>query len=289
MDEKSLIENKIKQHFPNETIKLLVEGGMSFAFEVGKNIVRIPRTDLSKIEYEREEKILNYLANKIENIEIPDIKTVRFPFFYSIHKKINGSHWNGSEYLKKSALEKDLLAYDCALFFAGLHSADISKIDTEIPEIRQLQQDIEYYLSIDFSDKEIYKIVSYTEVLYSLNDKCLIHNDFYPPNFFIDDNFRLKAVIDFARAQFNNFNFDFRKIISYQEGEKDFWDRIVKTYENITQKRIDIEIIKVIDIYNYMDFMSYFAKHFKIEKGNIPILNRWSEHINYVKSKIKEI
>ena len=38
-----------------------------------------------------------------------------------------------------------------------------------------------------------------------------------------------------------------------------------------------------------MDFLSYFAKHFKIEKGNITVLNRWSEHINYVKSKIREL
>jgi aminoglycoside phosphotransferase (APT) family kinase protein len=289
MDETSLIENKIKQLFPNETIKLLAEGGMSFAFEVGCNIVRIPRTDLSRIEYEREEKILNYLVNKIKNIEIPHIKIVRLPFFYSIHNKIIGNHWNGSEYLKKTAIEKDILANDCALFFAELHSADIVNIKTEIPEIRQLNYDIEYYLSEDFSLKEIEKILKYIEILYSLKDKCLIHNDFYPPNFFIDDNFRLKAVIDFARAQYNNFNFDFRKIVSYQEGEKDFWERIVKSYENITKKIIDIEIIKVIDIYNYMDFLSYFAKYFKIEKGNITVLNRWSEHINYVKIKIKEL
>ena len=289
MDEISLIENNIKQHFPNETIKLLAEGGMSLAYEVGNNIVRIPRTDLSKTEYEREEEILNYLVNKINNIEIPQIKIVRLPFFYSIHNKIIGNHWNGSKYLKKTAIEKDILANDCALFFAELHSADIVKIKTEIPKIRPLHDDIEYYLSKYFSLKEINTILKYIEILYSLKDKCLIHNDFYSPNFFIDDNYRLKAVIDFARAQYNNFNFDFRKIVSYQEGEKDFWERIVKSYENITKRRIDIEIIKVIDIYNYMDFLSYFAKYFKIEKGNIAVLNRWNEHIRYVKSKIREL
>jgi aminoglycoside phosphotransferase (APT) family kinase protein len=289
MEEKHKLERQIRELYPNQPLKILAEGGMSYAFEVGDYIIRVPRNNSAANGYEFEEKFLTFLNGKINTVEIPNIKIIKTPFLYSIHKKLNGLHWDGKAYKHKTEKEKDLLANDCAIFFAELHSIEVSKINTKIPELKPIQQDIEKYLAKDLSGKEILKIIKYTEILYTLQDKLLIHNDFYPPNFFIDTNYRLKCVIDFARACYCNYNFEFRKIISYEEGEQDFWKRIVGFYEEITDRKIDIEIIKVIDIYNYMDFLSYFAKHFKIEKGNIRILNRWNEHIEYVKDKIRKL
>jgi hypothetical protein len=289
MEEKLRLEQQIRELYPNLSLKILAEGGMSYAFEVGDKIIRIPRNEYAADGYKFEEKILTFLKDKINTVEIPNIKIIKTPFFHSIHKKLNGLHLDGKTYSQKTEKEKDLLANDCAVFFAELHSTDVSKINTKIPELKPIQQDIEKYLVKDLSEKEIIKIIRYTEILYTLQDRLLIHNDFYPPNFFINSNYRLKCVIDFARACYCNYNFEFRKMISYDEGEQDFWKRIVRFYEEITSRKIDIAIIKVIDIYNYMDFLSYFAKHFKIEKGNIRVLNRWNEHIEYVKDKIMKL
>jgi hypothetical protein len=289
MDEKEMLENKIKLLYPNEPVKLLVEGGMSYAFEVENKIVRIARNEFAKQDYYKEEKILQHLQNVIKTVEVPNMKVIEVPFFHTIHKKLDGLFWNGNVYNKKTEKEKDSLANDCALFFAELHSVNVSNINLELPEIRPIQQDVESYLSNYLSTKEIDKILQHIEVLYNLQDKLLIHNDFYPPNFFIDDNYRLKCVFDFARACYCNYNFEFRKILSYEEGEHILFERIVKFYEQITSRKIDVEIIKIIDIYNYMDFLSYFAKNFKIEKGKIRVLNRWNDHIIYIKKKIRDL
>ena len=287
MNEKTLIETQINRLYPNEPIKFLSEGGMSFAFEVGGNIVRIPKNEYATIGYKIEEKVLIYLQNKIKSVEIPNVKIVEEPFFYTIHKKLEGFYWDGNMYVQKTEKEKDLLANDCAIFFSELHSSDINKIDVKLREIRPIEHNMENYLSQDFSANEIDKIVKFTDILYTLQDKCLIHNDFYYDNFFIDNNFRLKCVIDFANGGYFNYNFDFRKIVSYEEGERDFWERIVKFYEKITNRKIDVEIIKVIDIHNYISFLVYFAKNSEIKEEKIGVRKNWNKHIEHVKDKMR--
>jgi hypothetical protein len=286
MDEKTLVENKIRLLYPNQRIKLLAEGGMSFACEVGESIVRIPKNEYATEGYRIEEKILIYLQSKIKSVAIPNVRIIEEPFFHTIHKRLDGFYWDGSVYKKKTEREKDLLASDCAVFFAELHSSDINKIDAKLRQIRPIKDNIEKYLTQYFSKKEIDKIVEFTDILFSLQDKCLIHNDFYYDNFFVDDNFRLKCVIDFANGGYFNYNFDFRKIVSYEDGERDFWERIVKFYERLTNKKIDVEIIRSIDIHNYISFLVYFAKNPKIKEEKIGVRDNWSKHIEHIKNKM---
>jgi hypothetical protein len=288
MDEKALIENKIKCLYPKEQVKLLAEGGMSFACEVGENIIRVPKNEYATEGYRIEEKVLIYLRDKIKSVEIPNINIIEEPFFHTIHKKLEGFYWDGNVYAKKTEKEKDLLANDCALFFAELHSADVNKINAKLREIRPIKYNIEKYLTQYFSTREIDKIVDFTNVLYSLQDKCLIHNDFYYDNFFLDCNFRLKCVIDFANGGYFNHNFDFRKIVSYEKGERDFWERIVKFYERLTYRKIEIEIIRVIDIHNYISFLVYFAKNPEIKEEKIGIRDNWNKHIEHIKDKMRK-
>jgi len=279
--------NKIKLLYPDDSVKLLAEGGMSFAFELGDRIIRVPKNEYAKEGYEIEEKILIYLRDKIKSVEIPNIRIIEIPFFHTIHKKLEGIYWDGKTYNSKTDKEKDLLASDCAIFFAELHSSDINKIDAKLREIKPIRHNMEKYLSRDFSLKQIDKMVAYTDILYTLQDKCLIHNDFYYDNFFLDDNFRLKSVIDFANGGYYNFNFDFRQIISYDEGVQDFFERIVKFYENITNKKIDIDIIKAIDIYNYTRFLVYFAKNPEIKEEKIGVRKNWHKHVEHIKDKMR--
>ncbi|MDR2757268.1 MAG: aminoglycoside phosphotransferase family protein [Planctomycetaceae bacterium] len=289
MDEKLYIEQIIKEIYPNQSIKILAEGGMSFAFEVGDNIVRIPRNEIAKQDYRKEEKILTYLKDTITTTVIPNLEIIETPFFHIVHKKLIGLHWEGNTYNKLSEKAKNSLANDCACFFSELHLIDITGIKNNLPQIKVINQDVEDYLNVYLSVNEIEAILKHLEILYELPNNVLLHNDFYPPNFFVDTNYRLKSVIDFARACYGDFNFEFRKILSYEEGEQDFWQRIVQFYEDMTHREIDKETMKTIDVYNYMDFLSYFAKHYKIEKGKIRVLNRWNDHIVYVKNKIREL
>jgi thiamine kinase-like enzyme len=180
-----------------------------------------------------------------------------------------------------------MLADDCAVFFAELHSSDISKIDADLREIRPIRHNMEKYLSGEFSMKEIDGITAYTDFLYTLQDKCLIHNDFYYDNFFLDENFRLKCVIDFANGGYYNYHFDLRKVISYEEGERDFFERIVKFYERITGRKIDLGIIRAIDVHNYISFLVYFAKNPDIKEEKIGVRNNWRKHVEHIKDKIR--
>lgn len=287
MCEKSSIADRIKLLYPNEPVRMLAEGGMSFACQSGDYIIRIPKNEYAELGYRIEEKVLIYLRDRIKSVEIPGIRVVETPFFHTVHKKLEGRYWDGSAYNKKSERDKDLLADDCAVFFAELHSSDISKIDADLREIRPIRHNMEKYLSGEFSMKEIDGITAYTDFLYTLQDKCLIHNDFYYDNFFLDENFRLKCVIDFANGGYYNYHFDLRKVISYEEGERDFFERIVKFYERITGRKIDLGIIRAIDVHNYISFLVYFAKNPDIKEEKIGVRNNWRKHVEHIKDKIR--
>jgi len=261
---------------------------MSYAFEVGNKIIRIPKNKYATDGYRMEEKILQYLRGRI-SVDIPNVQIIETPFFHTVHKKLEGKYWSGKEYINKTEIEKDALAYDCAQFFSELHSSDITKIDTQLREIHPIRYNLETYLSADFSIDERKKIIQVTDILFTIGDKVLIHNDFYCDNFFIDDNYRLKSVIDFGNGGVYNFNFDFRKIVSYEDGERDFWQRIVKYYEPMANRIIDIEIIKSIDIHNYISFLVYFAKNPTFKDEKIGVRNNWNFHVEHIKDKLNKI
>ena len=287
MCEKATVLDGVKRLYPDEHVRLLAEGGMSFAFESGGRIIRVPKNEYAEKGYRIEEKVLAYLHGHIKSVEIPDMKIVETPFFHTVHKKLEGLYWNGNAYNKKSEKERDLLADDCAVFFSELHSSDINKIDAELREIRPIKQNMENYLSGEFSLREIDEMAAYTDFLFTLEDKCLIHNDFYYDNFFIDDDYRLKGVIDFANGGYFNYHFDLRKVISYEDGERDFFERIVRYYENITNRKIDLNIIRAIDIHNYVSFLVYFAKNPDITEEKIGVRDNWRKHVEHVKDKMK--
>lgn len=290
MDEKKIIE-QLKLIFPNAEIKTLQESGMSFAFEVNNSIIRVPKNEYAKNGYIIEEKVLSYLHNIITVTQIPTIQIMETPFFYTIHKKIDGLYWNGKEYSLKSDKEKDALAYDCAKFFYELHSSDVSKINAELTGMRPIMQNMEKYLSQYFTVQEMEKANRIVEPLFSLpkEDNVLIHNDFYTDNFFVNKDYHLQGVIDFGNCAFLNYNFEFRKIVSHEEGEHDFWKRIIRYYEELSGRKIDIEIIRKIDIYNYVRFLVYFSKFPEVHETKILVRENWEYHIQHVRDKLEKL
>lgn len=269
---------KIKLLYPNQDIRSLGDGWFSSAFEVDSNIIRVPKSSEAVSDYKKEEKILNFLNGKIKSVEIPNIKLVEEPFPYSIHKKLHGENWTAEEYEKFTEKEKDKLANDAAIFFMELHSIEIND---ELDLNKNLEVlEIEKYLSNEFTKKEIAKINNFIKPLYSLEDKCLLHTDFYYGNSLLNENKRLKCVFDFGNVCYSNYHFEFLDLLSSEAGEVDMLKRITKYYN----KNIDIEIIKMMDIYNKIACCIYLAKNSKIKEEK---MDNWNNKIKDVKFFIK--
>lgn len=285
--EKDEIEALLRLTFHDKPFRKLLEGGMSYAYEIGDNIIRIPKTEYAKRGYETEYAILNYLHGVIDCVELPHVKLIREPFFHTIHKKINGLYWDEKEYLSKDLRTRDQLAEECAVFFSQLHSAELNRIDAELLEVHPIQKNMEMYLAEYFSPKEMETILDFTNPLYSIDGKVLVHRDFYQDNFLLSDDYRLKGVLDFGNSGKYNYMFDFKALASWEEGMRDMFERIASRYTRITRRVIDMDTIHKIDIHNYISFLVYFAKNKTVKDEKIKAAKSIDEHVWHIKEKMK--
>lgn len=281
------IEKYIKETFPNKTLIKLLEGGMSYAYEIDGKIIRIPKTQYAEQGYETEYAILEYLHHKITCTQLPNVKIINTPFFHTIHDKILGIYWDTRTYLSKDYKTRDALAEDCAVFFAQLHSANITEIKTNLLDIHPIKTNMEKYLSEYFTTKEMTQILEFTDSLYSLEDKVLVHRDFYQDNFLLDSNYRLNGVIDFGNSGLYNYMFDFKSLASWEEGINDLFTRITERYKRITGRIIDMETIHKIDIHNYISFLVYFTKNKNLKDEKIGAADHLQEHVEHIKDKMR--
>lgn len=141
-------------------------------------------------------------------------------------------------------------------------------------ELEVLQ--IEKYLSSVFAYNEIAKLNNYISVLYTLKEQCLVHNDFYYTNSLMNKEHRLKCVFDFGNTCYCNYHFEFKDLYSPKAEEVDMFKRIIKYYN----KKVDIEIIKIANIYDELNVCIYLAKNPKIKEEKI---DNWNGRINHIK------
>ncbi len=281
------IESQLQKIFPDEKIKKLLEGGMSYAYEIGGKIIRIPKTQYAEHGYETEKAILDYLHGRVTCTKLPDVRIEREPFFYTVHNKIEGIYWSEKNYLSKDEKTRDALAEDCAVFFAQLHASDLTKIHAELLDLHPIKKNMKTYLTEYFSPSEMEQILKFTDSLFDLDDKVLVHRDFYQDNFLLTDDYRLKGVLDFGNSGIYNYMFDFKALASWEEGMKDFFERIADRYTRITGRIIDMETIHKIDIHNYISFLVYFAKNKDIKDEKIGAAHNMDEHVAHIKEKMK--
>lgn len=282
------IEKAIIELYRDKKLTKLLEGGMSYAYEINNKIIRIPKTQYAEHGYETEYAILKYLQEAVTCTQLPDIRIVREPFFHTVHNKIFGVYWNGKEYLAKSEKQRDALAEDCAEFFTQLHASDVKNIDAELLELHPIQKNMETYLTDYFSMDEMNEILNFTNPLFSLKDKVLVHRDFYIDNFLLNNDYRLNAVLDFGNSGLYNYMFDFKALASWEESMKDFFTRIASRYTRLSGRIIDMETIRRIDIHNYISFLVYFIKNKNIKDEKIGAVNHLDEHVAHIKDKMKK-
>lgn len=283
------IESELKKLYNSEKLKKLLEGGMSYAYEVDGKIIRIPKTKYAEDGYITEKAILDYLHGKITCTKIPDVKIVTEPFFHTVHKKNDGIYWTEKEYLSKDEKVRDALAEDCALFFSELHSSDFRKINATLLDLHPIKKNMETYLSEYFSPEEMEQILKFTDPLFSLpeNERVLVHRDFYSDNFLLTDDYRLNGVLDFGNSGVYNYMFDFKALACWEEGMKDFFERIASRYTRITGRHFDTTTIHRIDIHNYISFLVYFSKNKNLKDEKIGTAKNMQMHVNHIKEKLK--
>ena len=158
---KQFLENFLKSKFSNQNIVFEGEGWGSFAFSVGENILRFPKTnDIGG--YKKEEYILNFLQDKI-GFEISNPRIVYDDPTYIIHKKLLGESWSVDSYNKLSINEKNLFCEDIAKFFYEMHSVKLNELDKNFIKKQDLLTFDNFisFLKNDFSNSEIDKLYNY--------------------------------------------------------------------------------------------------------------------------------
>src|SRR5574344_1419989 len=146
---------------------------------------------------------------------------------------------------------------------------------------------MEIYLAPYFTAAQMQKMVNFTDPLYKVQDKVLVHRDFYSDNFLLKDNYRLNCVLDFGNSGIYNYMFDFKALASWEQGMKDFFERIASRYTKITGRFIDMKTIQRIDIHNYISFLVYFIKNKNIKDEKIGALEQIDFHVNLIKEKLQ--
>ena len=84
------IENYLRETYPSCPLTKLLEGGMSYAYEIAGRIIRIPKTQYEERGYETEFAILQYLHKTVNCTLLPEVRIIRKPFFHTSHDKITG-------------------------------------------------------------------------------------------------------------------------------------------------------------------------------------------------------
>ena len=277
---KRFLENFLKSKFNNQNIVFEGEGWGSFAFSVGENIVRFPKSN-DIYGYKKEEYILNFLQDKI-SFEIPKPKMVYDDPTYIIHKKLLGENWSIDSYNKLSVNEKNLFCEDIAKFFYEMHSVNLSELNSNFIKKQDLLT-IDNFISFlknDFTNKEIEKLYDYyLKVKKAGNDYVLVHQDFYEANSLVDKNHRLKAIFDFGNCEIAERCIEF-KTLDY-DFYKDLFDRVLNIYESISNIKINVDRIKELNSIDGFGCLNYLNSDEKLKES---MKRSWNECIEKCKN-----
>ena len=135
-------------------------------------------------------------------------------------------------------MDKDILAYDLAVFLSQLHNVNISHIPY-LPDEYQFNEEMVQNCSV-LTNEEKTKCLSlldtYQQYSLSEQDVVLCHTDLNENNFLLDSN-KLVGVIDFGNACQRSVSTEFSTLLKY---DYNLTFRIVKYYQHLTGRKIDM-------------------------------------------------
>jgi len=250
---KDILQVFLKDKFPNSKIKFVGEGWDSLAFIVDNKIIRFPKEKIDA--YKKEQKITNFIRDKID-IQIPEItivEDVEYP--YSIHNMLLGNNWTVENINNKAPEIRNNFIHDCAKFFTSVHKIDTNQIKQKFPGLLKIRtsklESFEYInqnLQMFMSDKEVIDIYNKYEKTKNndFGEVVLLHRDFSGANTLVDNNLHLTGVFDWGDVNFGERAYEFQRL--YNPKYLDFLKELLNDYELQSGVHIDIERIKEISL-----------------------------------------
>ena len=251
-------ENIIKKTLNDKeitSINQITTGWTNIVFEVtttdGNYFFRFPRDDFWIRTIVKDYEFAKFIHGKT------DFNTVQLELFYdndrpfSVHKKIEGCSL-ASKMNELTPEEVKSVSNDIAKFMYQVHNIKFDK--NEIFNINNIGLNL-----IDFLDELLnVHVHSEDKVFWNYDkfrtkeDSCLVHGDLNSSNILLDENNHVTAIIDFGFGGFGNKYFDIARIIG--RCPNNFKDEIVKHYEEISQEKIDENVLTTeIDIWTNID------------------------------------
>lgn len=264
-------------------------------------IIKIPKNSVAREKLKHEAKILESLANKNLNLQVPKLLTEintnndKLPY-YTVITKMHGVQLTRRKFDSLNNDEKLNAAKDIALFLYNLHHFSLVELELTPINIKDkyISDRENLFKLFDFNSEtknninEFYnKIINfYTE---HPPHYGLIHGDFSVDMIFYDyNNHCISGIIDFGNGTISDTESDFIYLLEGKEDYPiDFGEKVLNFYSPYCNRSLIDDKIKLDHI--YWDFETIFlAQKFNnkklINKGLQKILkNKKLKAIKYFK------
>lgn len=272
----------MNKFFPNieiKTTKLITDGWESDILIVNNETVfRFPKNNgRFDCVYEKEKTITDYIrpfiSTNISNIKIYKENDIIF----SVLDLIAGEDLNNAN---------EDITDDFVNFLKELHSVDVVplkkyNLDAENLPFYKYRLDLnnfsfnydvlpdilkKYNLEDDFNTN----LRTFTSFNYKDEDDVLCHNDLHKGNIMVNDG-KLSGIIDFGDTIYTNYNIEFVSIIKWREK---FVIDIIKKYEEITGRKVDLKFVIAIVKLAVYSKISYNVKEIKKYLDQLDFYNK---------------
>ena len=212
----SELKEQVKTFLSSCADKSLSVGANSFhlfytAPDGKEYVILIPKYEKSLQDYKKQVILLPFLQklqlpvlipNGIEIIEEDGVT-------FAVEEKINGITWDFSTYASLETTQKKAFSKQIATFLFQLHQTPTDNLPAcpfddffVLPDKETLNEKLSW-LFTDETKKDHYfieKVWEKAKIIFDLgkDDRVFMHRDFHPQNTFIDENYNLYAVIDWA-------------------------------------------------------------------------------------------
>jgi aminoglycoside 2''-phosphotransferase len=283
----ALIENGL-----GEKIKTIhpCQGYNSYAFEVNDHlIVRFPRYDFSLDKLKKEQKILQFLKDKVDCV-IPDTTLVEKDFAFAVHHKIPGAPLSWDDYQNLETKQQDDFTEKLSQFMAQMHDiniADTKDLNLDVfksyewfPQKEILMDQLAHSKELETSEIKFLENFYDTWFARPLEKTEYVfgHNDLMPKNIAFDhDKKTLAGIYDFGDSNLVHYPYEFSQIAL--DWPVELVSNLAARYTRQTGRPVDAK--QAMDRVLYIH-SCFYAKHIN-EEGTTPdgFLQKLRHRIKY--------
>ncbi len=282
----------IKNYLPFFHIKsctTLNTGANNIALLVNKNYVFRFLLDKNNFHYTLKEKqCLDFIRPFIKSTKIPELNICDNPDIpFTYHKLIEGIDYY--KYKDPSKNFKEKLAKNLACFCKELHIIDTGSINfiehkdydplsDNFDNKKFILKELFGQTCLDDINKKIDFLINYKNT--ALDNNTLCHTDLHEENILVNKD-GLAGIIDFECMKQTKRDIEFSFLFGY---DPELNIMLIREYEKLTNKKIDIEYTFIVNKIRYYKSLSYFIetnnkKYIDMFINYIGILNKWEPTI----------